>query len=68
MMKIKKVTEQTASFGDFLFSTISESFKPCIKYHWSLKVEIKSSKQSGKHMSSFSQYSKGAEVVAAIFN
>ena len=67
MMKMKKVTEQTGSFADFLFS-ISESFKPCIKYYWSLKVKIRSSKQSGKHMSSFSQYSNGTNVVAAIFN
>ena len=67
MMKMKKVTEQTASFADFLFS-VSESSKPRIKYQWSLKVKIRSSKQSGKHMSSFSQYSKGAKVVAAIFN
>ena len=52
MMKMKKVTEQTASFADFLFS-ISESFKPRIKYYWSLKVKIRSSKQSGKQMSSF---------------
>ena len=62
-----KVTEQMASFADFLFS-ISETFKPRIKYHWSLKVIIRSSKQSGKHMSSFGQYSKGTNVVAAIFN
>ena len=64
---MKKVTEHTASFADFLFS-ISESLKPRIKYYWSLKVKIRSSKQSGKHMSSFSQYTKGTNVVAAIFN
>uniref|UniRef100_A0A1X7TID5 Uncharacterized protein n=1 Tax=Amphimedon queenslandica TaxID=400682 RepID=A0A1X7TID5_AMPQE len=35
-------------------------------YHWSPLVKMRSSKKSGKHRSSFSQYSKAAKVVAAI--
>uniref|UniRef100_A0A1X7UDT8 Uncharacterized protein n=1 Tax=Amphimedon queenslandica TaxID=400682 RepID=A0A1X7UDT8_AMPQE len=36
-------------------------------YHWSPLVKIRFSIKSGKHRSSFSRYSKAAEVVAAIF-
>uniref|UniRef100_A0A1X7SXK9 Uncharacterized protein n=1 Tax=Amphimedon queenslandica TaxID=400682 RepID=A0A1X7SXK9_AMPQE len=43
-----------------------QGLEPHYWYQWSPLVKIRSSKKSGKHRSSFSQYSKAAKVVAAI--
>uniref|UniRef100_A0A1X7UAC4 Uncharacterized protein n=1 Tax=Amphimedon queenslandica TaxID=400682 RepID=A0A1X7UAC4_AMPQE len=66
MMKMKKMRlNKTAGLPSFGFS-FRQGLEPRYGYQWSPLVNIRSSIKSSKHRSSFSRYSKAANVVAAI--